>query len=64
MSNVDFEFLPHRAALLAAQDNTLDVLGRAAAPERDRDQSSRPALRTPSAILSASAGSLNGNRSI
>jgi hypothetical protein len=32
MSNVDFEFLPHRAALLPGQDNTLDVLGRAAAP--------------------------------
>jgi hypothetical protein len=41
-------------------DQSLDVT----AMDTVADQSSRPALRAPSAILSASAGSLNGKRSI
>jgi Ca-activated chloride channel family protein len=55
---IDLEFVPHRAALLAGQDNTLDVVLRAKAPAAPNTQRDRLPLNL--AIVIDRSGSMSG----
>jgi Ca-activated chloride channel family protein len=55
---IDLEFVPHRTALLAGQDNTLDVVLRAKAPAAPRTQ--REPLPLNLAIVIDRSGSMSG----
>jgi Ca-activated chloride channel homolog len=55
---IDLEFVPHRAALLAGQDNTLDVVLRAKAPAAPNAQRERLPLNL--AIVIDRSGSMSG----
>jgi Ca-activated chloride channel family protein len=55
---IDPEFVPHRAALLAGQDNTLDVVLRAKAPAAPNTQRERLPLNL--AIVIDRSGSMSG----
>ena len=55
---IDLEFVPHRAALLAGQDNTLDVVLRAKAPAAPNTQRERLPLNL--AIVIDRSGSMSG----
>ncbi len=55
---IDLEFVPHRAALLAGQDNTLDVVLRAKAPAAPDMQRERLPLNL--AIVIDRSGSMSG----
>src|SRR5262245_29910260 len=55
---IDLEFVPHRAALLAGQDNALDVILRAKAPAAPDTQRERLPLNL--AIVIDRSGSMSG----
>jgi Ca-activated chloride channel family protein len=55
---IELEFVPHRAALLANQDNALDVLVRVKSPAAPESNRERPPLNL--AVVIDRSGSMSG----
>jgi Ca-activated chloride channel family protein len=59
MALIDLQIVPHRAALLAGHDNTLDVLVRAGAPESPANKNTRAPMNL--ALVLDRSGSMSGH---